>query len=155
MSDFHYQREQVSDLWDEAAPLLEAHWREIAHYQDIPLSPNVTAYRKLEDLGQVRCYTVRAGVNGGKLAGYVVFFVCRNPHYSTSLQASQDVLFVAPEYRQGMAGVRLIRHAEECLRAEGVQVIYHHVKRTNRVGELLERLGYEQVEHIYAKRLDR
>jgi hypothetical protein len=35
-----------------------------------------------------------------------------------------------------------------------VQVVYHHAKRTNRVGELLERLGYELVDEIYAKRLE-
>ena len=152
MSEIGYRREKVTDLWEEAEPLLEEHWREIAHYQDIPLKPDRAVYSKLEDRGQLRCYTAR---DDGMLVGYVVFFVCRNPHYSTSLQANQDVLFLAAQHRRGLSGVRLIRHAEECLRAEGVQVIYHHAKRTNKVGDLLERLGYELVENIYAKRLDR
>lgn len=147
-----YQAEQISRLWDEARPLLVAHWREIARYPDIPLAPDIQGYRAIEDSGQLRCYTVR---DDERLVGYAVFIVRPNPHYCGSIQASQDVLFLDPQYRRGMAGVRLIRFAEEQLRTEGVQVIYHHAKRTNRVGELLLRLGYELVDEVYAKRLDR
>lgn len=146
-----YAEELVSELWEEALPLLQAHWREIAHYQDIELKPDIEAYAKLESVGALRCYTAREEC---ELIGYVVFFVRSNPHYMQSLQAHQDVLFVLQHWRKGMIGVRLIRYAEGKLRAEGVQVIYHHAKRTNQVGKLLERLGYELVDGIYAKRLD-
>jgi len=147
----YYQAELVSDLWEEAMPLLEAHWREVAHYQDIELKPDVETYARMQAAGQLRCYTAR---DSGRLIGYVVFFVRPNPHYAASIQAHQDVLFVALDYRRGMVGVRLIKVAEQRLRAEGAQVIYHHAKRTNKVGELLARLGYELVDEIYAKRLD-
>ena len=146
------KRERVVDIWAEAQPLLVAHWREIAHYQDIELAPEFSVYEVAEQHGNLRCYTARAGT---KLVGYAVFFVRHNPHYRNSLQAVQDVLFVLPEHRKGMAGVRLIRHAEQSLKAEGVQVVYHHVKRTNQVGRLLGRLGYDLVEEIYSKRLDK
>lgn len=148
----YIQAEQVSDLWDEAEPLLQAHYEEIAHYQDIPLYPDKEAYQRLEDQGQLRCYTLR---DGGHLVGYVVFIVRRGLHYRTSIQANQDVLFVLPAARYGLAGVRLIKEAERRLAAEGVQVVYHHAKRKNKVGELLERIGYEPVDGIWAKRLDR
>jgi len=148
----YYQAERVSDLWDEAEPLLQAHYAEIAHYQDIPLDPDKDAYRALEAAGQLRCYTVR---DRARLAGYVVFIVRQNMHYKGSLQANQDVLFVLPEYRAGLIGIRLIKEAERRLAAQGVQVVYHHAKRTNKVGELLGRLGYDLVDEIRAKRLDR
>ena len=147
----YYQPERVSDLWEEALPLLQKHWREIAHYQDIELKPDVETYAKLEAAGQLRCYTAR---DCGRLIGYVVFFVRPNPHYMESLQAVQDVLFLAAEFRKGTTGLRLIRYAEQKLKAEAVQVIYHHAKRTTRFGQLLEHLGYELVDEIYAKRLD-
>lgn len=147
-----YQAELVADLWPEFDPLLKRHWSEIAHYADIPLEVDRETYEGMERAGALRCYTARAA---GNLIGYVVFFVRRNIHYSSSLQALQDVLFLDPHYRRGMAGATLIRVAETRLRAEGVQVIYHHVKRTNRVGELLVRLGYELVDEVYAKRLDK
>jgi GNAT superfamily N-acetyltransferase len=144
--------ELLSGLWVEMRPLLEAHWEEISRYKDIELEPDVEAYAMAEAGGLLRTYTARAA---GRLAGYVIFFLRPNMHYRRSLQAAQDVLYLHPDYRRGMAGVTLIRVAETRLRAEGVQVIYHHVKRTNRVGELLERLGYEHVENVYAKRLDK
>ena len=151
MRGITYQGERLLDCWEEAQDLLFAHWEEIAHYQDIPLAPDQEAYLTAEALGQFRLYTVR---DVTKLIGYAVFFVKHNIHYSGSLQAVQDILFLKQEYRKSMVGVRLIQYAERRLRAEGVQAVYHHVKRTNKVGRLLERMGYELVDEVYAKRLD-
>jgi GNAT superfamily N-acetyltransferase len=145
------REEDITELWDEAWPLLQEHWREIAHYQDIPLDPDRDAYAALERADLTRCYTAR---EDGKLIGYVVFFVRPNLHYRTSRQALQDVLFLLPEYRRGRAGLTLIKVAETRLRAEGVQVVYHHAKCSNQVGRLLEHIGYELVDGVYGKRLD-
>jgi hypothetical protein len=49
--------------------------------------------------------------------------------------------------------MRLIEHADAQLAAEGVQVVFQHVKTAHNFGPLLERLGYEHVENVYAKRL--
>lgn len=146
-----YYQGEIGSLVEEAMPLLAAHYAEVAHYQDIPLEPDLEAYQRLEDSDQLRCFTAR---DCGKLVGYVLFFVRANHHYKSSLQAWQDVLFVHPEHRVSMIGIRLIRFAEARLKTEGVQVIYHHAKMTNTVGALLERLGYELVDQVYAKRLD-
>ena len=146
-----YQGERAVDIWDEIQDLLQAHYEEIAHYQDIPLVPDKEAYLTAEAQNQLRIYTVRDITT---LVGYAVFFVRPNIHYSTSLQAMQDILFVLPAYRKGRVGIRLIQHAERALRAEGVQAVYHHVKRTNQVGRLLMRMGYELIDEVYAKRLD-
>lgn len=147
----YYQREAAQFLWEEGMPLGEKHWSEIAHYKDIQLSPNVEAYNRLEAAGVLRCFTAR---DCGKLIGYVAFFVQRHMHYDV-LCAAQDVLFVDPEHRKGMAGFRLIRYAEERLRKEGVAVVTQHVKKSNNVGKLLERMGYEEMDAVYTKRLDR
>ncbi len=147
-----YQEEFLSGLWDEVMPLLETHWEEIAHYKDIPLDPDIDVYTAVENLGNSRCYTVR---DDGRLVGYVLFFVRGHMHYKMSIQAIQDVLFLLPEYRKGRIGIKFLQWAEEALTAEGVQVIYQHVKTTNKAGELMERLGYELVDKVYAKRLDK
>ncbi len=145
-----FQTEKVSDLWDEVMPLLERNRQEIAHYQDIPLGPDIEAYAAVEKAGRLRCYTAR---DVRTLIGYLVFSVGPNLHYKSSLQATQDVLFLAPEYRKGGSGLGLIQHDERALTAEGVQVILQHVKLTNQVGKLLATMGYERIEEIYAKRL--
>lgn len=153
MSACTYQTESVEAFKSQAGALLREHYLEIAHYKDIELDPDFEAYEAAERAGCVRVYTCRD--IAGELVGYAVFFVRPNMHYRGSLQAVQDVLYVARAHRYGMAGVHLIKYAEQSLRAEGVQVVYHHVKRTNKVGQLLERLGYQAVDMIYAKRLDR
>lgn len=147
-----YQLEPIATLWEQVQPLLEAHWHEIAHYDDILLAPDRALYERIDAMGGLRVYTARLD---GALVGYVAYFVKSNIHYSASYQATQDVLFVAPEHRRSRIGMDLLRHADKELAAEGVQVVYQHVKVAHNFGPLLERLGYEHVEHIYAKRLDR
>jgi GNAT superfamily N-acetyltransferase len=145
--------------------LLIEHKGEISFYPDIELAPDIPAYEQAEDVGLLRCYVARLH---GQMVGYAIFFVKYNMHYSHSLQAVQDVLFVTKPHRHGRVGVQLIRYATEQLRAEQVQVEYQHVKATAQiraalaalmarsdVGALMEKLGYELIDLIYGKRLDR
>jgi GNAT superfamily N-acetyltransferase len=143
------QRENIVDALPELQPLLQLHWREIAHYQDILLNPDYDFYRNSPVL---RCFTTR---DDGRLTGYVIFGVSRNRHYMDSVQAVQDILFVHPADRGGV-GRRLIRASEAELKAEGVQVVYHHQKIAHpALGELLRTEGYEPIEVVWAKRLDK
>ena len=136
--------------------LLERHWQEVAFYKDIPLEPDWELYQVTESIGRLRIFTARIR---GELVGYAAFLLNRNPHYKSSWQASQDVLFVAPEHRNGRIGAHLILFAERRLRMEKppVQVTYQHSKASEEldIGPLLDRLGYELVDSIWAKRLDR
>jgi GNAT superfamily N-acetyltransferase len=145
----YYQRETHQDVIDEIHPLLVRHWKEIAKYPDIPLKPDWIKYQRLEDSGNLRIYTVR---DCGGLVGYALFLVDRGLHYDVRM-ATQDILFLLPEYRKGRIGVNLIRYAEQRLKSEGVDLVLHHVKTTNQVGRLLEVMGYEEVDRIYMKRL--
>lgn len=148
-----YQREPAPELWAEILPLLHEHKEEIAHYPDLALDPDIDAYNHCEQAGVLRCYTARLH---GELIGYHVNFIKYNMHYRQSLQAVQDVLFVAKAHRFGRAGVQLIRFKEAQLRAEGAQVTYEHLKcnRPETIA-LFHKLGYEDIDLIVAKRLDR
>ena|SRR5437660_11181995 len=132
--------------------LLGRHWLEIAHYPDIPLDVDWKVYEGVEADGKLRAYTARVD---GVLIGYASYFVNHNPHYRSSLQATQDVLYLAPEYRKSRIGYRLIAFADAQLAAEGVQAVYQHSKAAHDIGPILERQGYELVDLLYAKRLDR
>jgi GNAT superfamily N-acetyltransferase len=149
---YEYALERIAQVRGEIEDLLEMHWREIAHWHDIPLNPEWPTYLRMDDLGLLRIYTVRTSTR--RLIGYAVFFVKHNPHYCSSLQATQDVLFLMPAHRGAAVGKGLIQYAEADLRALGVQVVYHHVKHAFDFGPLLDSLGYERVEHVMAKRLD-
>lgn len=140
------------NLLSEMAPLLREHWLEIAHSHDIPLEPDYATYLELQSQGKLKVFVARSA--SCELIGYAVYYVTHNFHYSSSLQAQQDVLFVRKECRKGSVGTRLIRFADEALRKMGVQVVLQHVKVAHNFGPLLERMGYEAVDIIYRKRLD-
>lgn len=146
-----FQREKADTLIEEIKPLLDLHWNEISHYPDIPLDPDYEKYIEIEKTGTLRCFTVRLD---NKLIGYVIYFVCENLHYKSSLQAVQDILFIQPDQRGILLGMKLLKFANDELRNEGVQVDYQHIKAKHNFGPMLERLGYELVDLIYAKRLD-
>ncbi len=146
-------REKASEVFDEIKPLLRDHFQEIAHYPDIPLNPAYSQYFAAELHGQLRIFTARVQ---GKLVGYAIYFVRPSLHYQDSLQAQQDVLYLAPEYRRGKIGTELIEYADYELRCEGVQVVIQHVKAKKELnfGPLLKRIGYELMDELWTRRLD-
>lgn len=147
-----FRAEQVARCWDELLPLLEAHYREIALYQDIPLCPDRARYEALDQTGHARLYTAREA--GGRLVGYIGFVVTTHPHYATSLVAHQDVVYLDPVYRGHRDGIGLIAWADEQLRAEGVQVVYQHVKVGFDWSPALLALGYQESDRLFCRRLD-
>ena len=147
-----FQRETVLTVCEEIKPLLLKHWEEISHYKDIPLDPDWDGYSRIEESGALRVYTARDEEN--KLIGYAVFFLKHNLHYRSSLQAVQDIIFIDPEKRG--FGVKFILWTEQQLKAEGVQVCFHHIKtKTPHTIDLFRRLGYENIDLILGKRFDK
>lgn len=148
-----FAREQAGPIFDEIKPLLRAHFEEIAYYRDIPLNPDYGRYFEAEHHGWLRIYTARTA---GCLIGYAIYFVRPSLHYRDSLQAHQDILYLAPEHRKGGSGMRLIRFADRALADESVQVVIQHVKARADLnfGPLLERMGYELMDQLYTRRLD-
>lgn len=142
-----YQRETMTAVLGEIQPLLERHWREIAYFQDIPLEPDYGGYERAEAANRLRIFTAR---RDGALVGYAIFFL-GNLHYKSARIATQDILFLVPECR-GFPGYRLIRFSDQQLKAEGVEVTYHHVKVAHDFGPLLVHMGYQAVDTIYARR---
>jgi hypothetical protein len=161
MTVIHRQQEPFSmDLFREIGPLLKAHWATIAHYPDIPLAPDVRVYENAQRQGMLRIYTLRVTDDARPiplryaLRGYYVCFVRPNPHYMHSLQAVQDILYLDPSLRKGWEAKRFIDWCDQQLASEGVQVVYQHSKAQHDFGILLERMGYDKVDIIYARRLD-
>lgn len=144
-----YAKEKIP--WDEIGPLLKEHYEEISSHHDIALKPDIDKYNLLEEGGLIVCFTAR---KESILIGYAIYIVSKNLHYSDSMQALQDVLFIRATERKGGVGAGLIKHADKELKKLGVQVVYQHVKVAHDFGPLLERLGYTFVERVFSKRLD-
>lgn len=135
----------------EAIPLLRSHYEEIAHYRDIPMDPDWDAYDALQKSGMLRICTARTG--DGELVGYVCHIVRPHLHYRSALTAIQDVVFLREDHRGGGLGMKLIAFADQRLAGEGVKITMQHVKAAHDFGPLLERMGYELVDHLYCRRL--
>lgn len=150
MRDISFQQESFLDTYQEAIPLIQKHYEEIAHYKDIELAPDIDMYHKLEMAGTIKVYTSR---RKGQLVGYAVFFVRYNLHYKKSLQAMQDVIYIDPKHRG--FGALFISWCDEQLKKDGIQVVYHHVKASQDFSKILTRLGYHLIDYIYGRRLDK
>lgn len=155
-----FQREELGvALVGELTPILHDHFKEISANQDIPLDPRWEVYEAAAANGSLRIFTIR---DAGRLVGYSVFTVIRNPHYKGSVQATQDILYLVKALRgkrHGETGKSIgfcfIDWCDSQLKADGVQLVYHHVKFSHDWGSMLEKMGYKPVEKIYGRRLDR
>lgn len=147
-----FAHEKLFPGFDEAQKLLQAHWEEIAPYQDLfKLEPSLEAYQKLEANGALAIVTAR---DDGTLVGYFIMFVQRHPHYKSVMVAVEDIKFIAPKYRGG-TGLKMIKFAEALARRLGCKVIFQRSKAKSEHGAMYARLGYDLMDEVYAKRLDR
>lgn len=144
-----YQQESLVTVKADIIPLLEKHWEEVAlNKEKIKLNPDWDAYANLEDAGVLKIFTSR---EDGKLVGYFVVFVKAHIHYKDHLFCYNDVIFIDEEYRKGFTSPRLIKFAEKCLKADGVEVMIVNTKMHKPFDSLLIWLGYKHIENLYSK----
>lgn len=154
-----YGWEPLACLLDDGlAECVERHWREVGvHMDDVPLACDWDKYEDLERKGILRVIAAR---RGSELVGYASFMVMPHLHYSTTLHAMNDAIWVQPE-RRGI-GIGLIKAAERALREvakergyDRVRVLYRaklHVEaERGTLGPVFERLGYRAFETEYDK----
>ena len=107
---------------EEAKPLLEKHWREIAVHQDIPLDPEYSLYDTLGDSGLMVCYTIRD--DSRSMVGYAVFFIRPHMHYRGHVWAINDIIWLHPDFRRLGVGRDFVRFIEADLRSRKVDVVH-------------------------------
>lgn len=145
--------EKYNDVIGDIVPLFELHWKEIATYQDIPLEPDYGFYAKMSKEERLVCYTARN--SEGQLIGYSIFFLRKgHPHYKSHSWASNDIVWLHPDYRGFGVGKRFVAFWDEDLRARGFDVVKVDVKLEHpALGFLLEGCDYRPTERSYEKRL--
>jgi L-amino acid N-acyltransferase YncA len=145
VSEFSFQRERVQDTINEAHPLLQRHWDEIAWTKELSgVDIDRAFYRRLEDAGGIICVTAR---HDGELIGYAVYFVRQHPHYQGVRWAVSDIYWIAPEHRGRLLGLRLFQVVEDELRKAGVQVMHTTGKTVHpQAKRLLLSMGHTEIE---------
>lgn len=143
--------ETVAQMWPEMQDLLREHYNEIAQHKDaIPLAPDRERYKSMERAGSLLSLACR---KDGAMVGYSVFFMIPHIHYSQTLVAINDVLFVTKPMRKSRAGLMLIRESEAQAKKRGAVKISWHVKPELDWAAVLLHRGYGELEKIYGKLL--
>ncbi len=144
-----FQREFICEVVGEVEPLLNQHYQELVQERDqIKIDPRWEDYAALERMGFFHVFTARAD---GKLVGYGAFFLNKHLHHASLTSAVNDVLFLHPDHRSGMTGIKLIRFCESELKAMGADKLCIHAKQESTLHLILERLGYTAEEITMSK----
>ena len=147
MITFH--KEFLCEVVNEVDALLKLHYEELTRNKDrVKLDPIWTDYAALEQAGRFHVFTAR---EDGLLVGYAAFFVQQHLHYRDLRVAMNDVLFLNPEHRLGMTGIRLLKFCETELKKLGVQKLVWHAKLDTSLIPILHRLNYQTEEISLAR----
>lgn len=146
---FKFQEEDFFTVKEEVDELFYKHWEEIAVNKDkIKLNPDWSFYETLYQSGNLGVYTAR---HEDKLVGYFVVVARHHPHYKDHIFAANDIIYIDPDYRKGLAGYYLIKYVEKNLKERGVSVLTINTKVHKPFDAVLQRLGFENVERLYSK----
>lgn len=141
--------ERYSQVNEDIKELIKLHYDEIAvNKEDIPLDPDWDRYKLLDDKGLIMIITAR---DEGKLVGYSIFFISNHLHYKSTVYANNDLLYLHPDYRKGLTGIKLIKTSEIYLKQRGVAKIMWHIKFNKDFRILLHRFGYVDEDVIVGK----
>lgn len=145
---YSFARIPIATSIKEFQCLAEREYEEVGQKDLARLNIDWTRYCELDAAGKLATFVAK---REQVIVGYAVFIVQTHIHYQDALVAANSAVYAAPEVRAGRVVLKLLRYAELGLQAQGVQKIYYHVKRSKDFGRLLDHLGYEDVERLYAK----
>lgn len=142
-----YQIEPFSSLWPEALPVMERHWEEVgADKERARFRFDAEAFAFLDARGALQVLICRSA---GEIVGYSIVIIRQHTHYDL-LCGFEDAYYLAPQFRKGMAGVRLIRETLKGLRCRGVEKVFFHSKTVKPLGRIFSRLGFVKSDEIWS-----
>lgn len=145
---YAFSRVRIGTVVDQLQRLAEREYDEVGQKDLDALNVDWARYRELDAAGKIATFIAR---RDRAIVGYAVFVVQTHIHYQDALVAANSAVYVAPEARAGRVVLKLLRYAEIGLKAQGVKKVYYHVKREKDFGRLLEHLGYQDAERMFAK----
>lgn len=132
----------------EMLPGQQQYWEEVAGpFHVFPPDVDWKTYLLAQQTGKLR---VLCGRSAGVLQAVAVMVITPHPHYAC-IAASLPLLFVAPEYRRGREGLRLVKLAEEEAVKAGAQLMMTHGGTHNGVYKLFEHLAYQDFGRYFVK----
>ena len=134
-----FRVENVKAVHTEGLALLDEHYEEIAQFKEVQkLDPDWPAYYRIEEQGKLWVMSAR---HGSRMIGYIVMLITTDLHYRKLVRATEDIHFIASEYRKGLTGYRLLAKMKQAMIEKGVHTITLRTKANADHGVLFERLG--------------
>lgn len=144
-----YTVEKWDDCHDELERLLPEHFAEVEQDRDhVPLCLDHGLYQMLADADRLHISVCR---DDGDFVGYLAAIVGPNLHQASSPHAVVDAVYLKPEYRRGLTGVKLYQHFEQEMVRRAVKKMYAGHKVTKDLSAIFKRLGYQKAEVYYSK----
>jgi hypothetical protein len=142
-----YQKEFFTVILPEVQPLNELNHQEVPLF-GAKLEIDVGCLMQMEEDGIYKVFTMR---KNGELVGYCAFVLYHHPHHARLKVGDQDVIFIKKGCR-GHAS-KFVQYCEKELKDMGVHITFQHSPKSKPWGKVLERIGYEELETTYFRRL--
>lgn len=126
--------------------LMRDNWDETGF--DFEFNPSADAYQKVVDCNAM---FVIAAFDGDDVIGYCTMIISPHLHNHDVIVASNDALFVAKPYRNGMTSGRLIKAAEDEAKRRGASKVLWHTRAGTSFAAMLERRGYQPSDIVVMK----
>ena len=142
-----FASESGADVWPELTELHQRHWLETeAARHGQPFAPRLDRYHEYERIGWYVLFTAR---DGEKLVGNLGVYFAPSMH-TQELIATEDTLFLLPEYRRGHNAIDFIKFVEvECWKRGVVEISI--TAKNDKVGKLLMHLDFQPTSVQYSK----
>lgn len=142
--------EPVASVWEEKVACAKEHWTETSMCAaGEVLNPKLERYQQYEKIGAYFEFVAR---QDGKFAGFCGMYLVPSMHTQDML-ATEDIIYLKPEYRQGRNGIAFYKYIEEQMRAMGAKKIMVTAPPGSVACRILERLGCQHTANGYAKLL--
>ena len=114
--------------------------------------PSIEDYKKqLESFMVSPMYSMKVAEDNGEIIGFMDGVVINDPLVGGPCGYGRQ-LYVTPEYRKYMLGLKLYRSQEKWARDRGALYIKHYC--TDRMQRFYERLGYIKTDSLMQKKLE-
>lgn len=115
-----------------------------------PYDPDWDTYFAYDRAGSCAVWTART-IEGRALVGYIIWLTTRGLHCVSTIFASADLVYLAPEWREGMTGYKLLKSGVAAItpKVDIVKVETNDLYENGRMGVLLKRLGFRRIGSVY------
>lgn len=143
-----FRRESFDEWLVDARFMIEGHAEESGAALGSALNINHDQYVEFE---RQKCLYIFCGRNEkNELVAYWMGLMIPNLFYKHFITVYALGYFARKDYR-GFTVVRMIKFVENYFKEKGVKNIVQNARTRNRMGRILEKLGYRKVEEIYTK----